>query len=138
MMNANTHFGRIGLATLLATTLLAGCGRREEGPNDTDSTSTASTQGRDAANVPAGVPGGNSGAPGTGSAGTGSPDSTLTGTGSAGAMGGTQSGTQGGNPNGQGTGDSSTRSNVQAGAAPDSTASSTAGFGANRSSTNSR
>ena len=79
---------QLGALALVGASLLAGCDRRDENTQNSGSTTTASTDGRDAA-------------------GTGPADSTVSGTG----MGG-------GNPNGQGTGDSSTRSNVPAGALP--------------------
>ena len=138
--------GAIALAS--ATLLAAGCNRHDErAQNGSDSTTTASSQGRDAANTSGGaapgMPGDTStagtggstgsgatsgGSAGTGSAGTGPADSTVSGTG----MGG-------GNPNGQGTGDSSTRSNVPAGALPDTAASAPRdSAGVNRGSPNSR
>ena len=139
--------GAIALAG--ASLLAAGCNRPDErAQSGSDSTATASSQGRDAANTSGGaapgMPGDTStagtggstsssgatsaGSAGTGSAGTGPADSTVSGTG----MGG-------GNPNGQGTGDSSTRSNVPAGALPDPAASAARdGAGVNRGSPNSR
>ena len=126
----------LGVLVLAGAGLLAGCDRRDDRPQTgSDSTTTASTAGRDAANTTGAAgttpgTGAESGAgttaAGTGSAGTGPADSTVSGTG----MGG-------GNPNGQGTGDSSTRSNVPAGALPASGATRD-NEGLNRGQTNSR